>query len=251
MTEWIYKGFIFWYLCGVILLTFDLLPPFLEWANAVFLILAGTLAVIYFIKSYGKWIGFTYSLIIFYLSIYVEHLGVEYDFLFGSYHYTDNFGMMIFGVPITIGFAWLLIMGCSHELARGITSQMPERAKPIIFVLIGSLIAVTMDLILDPVSYLIKEYWIWHDSGLYYGIPFSNFSGWFWLAALLHALFFLLRKIKKGPSLDTQWQFRMGYLFLAINGMFCLIALTGGLVGAVLLVVGLSILWYFLYLKWR
>ncbi|UOQ46566.1 hypothetical protein MUN89_15025 [Halobacillus salinarum] len=53
MTDLFYRIFIFWYVCGAFLLTFNILPPWLEWANTVFLMLAGIVAGIYFTQRYG------------------------------------------------------------------------------------------------------------------------------------------------------------------------------------------------------
>ncbi|ELK44586.1 carotenoid biosynthesis protein [Halobacillus sp. ACCC02827] len=248
MTTIIYRFFLFWYACGLILVTFDILPPWLEWANSVFLITAGVVGGIYFCKMYGTYKGLLYSIIIVVVSIYVEHLGVEQDFLFGSYTYNDNFGLKIADTPITIGFAWLLVMGCSHEMARGITSAWKGPFKNISFLIIGSLVTVTMDLILDPVNYKIKEYWLWDEPGLYYDIPASNFVGWFVLSAVFH-LIFLLWSPK--PLEDTgMWPKRMSYVFLMIVFMFLVVALTGGLFFAITLVTILTVIWYVLY-KWR
>lgn len=248
MATYIYRFFILWYICGIFLVTLDLLPPWLEWANSVFLITAGVVAGLYFSYMYGKWRGLFYSLLIIIVSIYVEHLGVEYNFLFGSYEYTSNFGLKIVGTPITIGFAWLLIIGCSHELARVISSGMPSIFKQGIFLLTGALSAVTMDLILDPVSYKVKEYWIWQEPGLYYDIPFSNFFGWFVLALLFHFLFLLWNP---EPNEETgRWSQRMSVMFGLIIFMFLCIAFTGKLYFAIGLVSMLTILWYALYF-WR
>ncbi|WP_079480477.1 carotenoid biosynthesis protein [Halobacillus salinus] len=241
----IYRFFIFWYICGVFLLTFDLIPPWLEWANSVFLIAAGIVSGLYFISLYGRRFGILYSLWIIVASIWIEHLGVEYDFLFGAYQYTDNFGLKLFNTPITIGFAWLLIMGCSHELARVITRLSNTIVSKIMFIIIGGLLAVTMDLILDPVSFKVKEYWLWEEPGLYYDIPFSNFVGWMVVASALHLSFVLV-----SPTKHTQvelWENRLALVYGLIIVMFCIIAISGGLWLASALVIVLSVLWYSLY----
>ncbi len=248
MTTLVFRFFIFWYICGLILLAFDLLPVWLEWANTVFLLTAGGIAGIYFTQLYGYLKGIVYSVCIIIISMYVEHLGVTYNFLFGSYEYGNNFGLKLFDTPITIGFAWLLVIGSSHELARGITLAFKQKKRGINFVLTAGLITVTMDLILDPVAYKIKHYWIWEDTGIYYGIPISNFTGWFLLACLLHGIGLFLLKEKR--SADQLWERRMQMTFGLINLMFITIALTGKLYLAALLVGFLTVFWYSLY-YWR
>ncbi|KHF30408.1 hypothetical protein LR68_00779 [Anoxybacillus sp. BCO1] len=43
----LYRLFLIWYACGIVLVGFRLLPPWLEWANVVFLMLAGGLAPLF------------------------------------------------------------------------------------------------------------------------------------------------------------------------------------------------------------
>jgi putative membrane protein len=56
--------------------------------------------------------------------------------------------------------------------------------------LIGGLIAVNIDMILDPVSVTPPAIgWVWIGGGPYYGIPISNFIGWFLVAAVAILIF--------------------------------------------------------------
>jgi putative membrane protein len=45
--------------------------------------------------------------------------------------------------------------------------------------LIASFIMVMWDLSMDPARATVNHAWIWHDGGGYFGVPFSNFLGWF------------------------------------------------------------------------
>ncbi|MFB5661556.1 carotenoid biosynthesis protein [Alteribacillus sp. HJP-4] len=117
---WVYRLFLIWYICGIILLSFQLIPPALEWSNSVFLILAGLLGMLYFIRSYGTGRGMLLSLYIFLFTMTAEGFGVAYGVFFGDYFYNSDFGMMVQGVPITIGFAWLMVTATTHVLAKRI-----------------------------------------------------------------------------------------------------------------------------------
>jgi putative membrane protein len=174
-----FKFFIICYICGVVLLTFDLLPPWLEWANVVFLVTAGTLGAIYFIKNYRS-IGAVFTLTVFTVSMAAEHFGVKYGFLFGDYYYNSYFGPKLFGVPITIGFAWVLVISTSHVMALRAIPHAPLLAKAIL----AAFATVVLDLIIDPVAFLAKEYWIWEGSSIYYDIPLFNFYSWFGLSLI-------------------------------------------------------------------
>lgn len=220
----IFRLFIVWYCIGIVLLSFDLLPPWLEWANAFFLMLAGTLGFLYFFRKFGKMAGGILGAVIFVFTFIVEGAGAGADFLFGSYDYTERFAPNLFGVPIAIGFAWLMVMATTHVLALSIFPEGGWR-----YAAAGGVGAVVMDLIIDPVAFHLKGYWIWEDTGLYYGIPWTNFTGWFAVAFVLHLLIDRLMKAK-----GDKWSFgipekRMVLLYILVTAMFVLLGLLGGL----------------------
>ncbi|MFJ7678869.1 carotenoid biosynthesis protein [Peribacillus sp. NPDC097206] len=224
LDEVLYKVFLFWYACGIILLSFDWIPPWLEWANAMFLVLAGLLGVIFFIKKFNWQYGLLISSVIFSSSFLIEYLGSAYSILFGQYGYTEKFAPNLFGVPIAIGFAWLMVMGTSHVLAKKIVPH-----GGLLYAIVGGCIAVVIDLIIDPVSYKVKQYWLWEETGVYYGIPFSNFVGWFLVAFVLHLFLLFILKWKKDTNQNIRWEKRMVLLFALMIGMFILLGLLGKL----------------------
>lgn len=222
--ERIYRLFLIWYVIGIILLGFDLLPSWLEWANAVFLILAGTLGFIYFLRRFGKGAGITIGSIIFFATFIVEGAGANSGFLFGSYNYTALFAPNLFGVPIAIGFAWLMVIATSHVLARWIFPN-----GTIAYAVTGGLGAVIMDLIIDPVAYRLKSYWIWEDTGWYYGIPWTNFFGWFLVSFVLHILIDWVMRRKSMVIVSETAERRMVLLYILMIGMFAMLGAIGGL----------------------
>lgn len=219
----IVRFFIIWYICGVVLLTFDLLPPWLEWANVVFLVTAGTLGGIYFIKNYRS-IGFFFTFLVFFAAMAAEHFGVKYGFLFGDYYYNSYFGPKLFDVPITIGFAWVLVISTSHVLAN----RVIPNALILIKATLAALATVVLDLIIDPVAFIAKEYWIWEGTSFYYDIPMFNFYSWFGLSFLFHMVILLLSK-NISPKENQYWEKNMYVLYGLMIGMFCMIAITAEL----------------------
>jgi bisanhydrobacterioruberin hydratase len=235
--ELVFRLFIFWYICGIILLGFDILPWWLEWANAFFLILAGSLGFIFFIKRFGTLTGSLLGIFIFIFTFIVEGAGAKTDFLFGSYDYTDRFAPNVFGVPIAIGFAWLMVMATTHVVARWVVP-----AGGLLYALVGGVAAVIIDLIIDPVAFQIKEYWIWQDTGWYYEIPWTNFFGWFAVSFVLHLLIdFLMKRTSTQTDILT-YEKRMVLLYVLMIGMFILLGMLGGLWMAVIITAILMIL---------
>lgn len=223
-SQLIFRLFIFWYSCGLILLTFDLLPPWLEWANTVFLLLTGLLGAIFFVKAYGYFIGLVISFVVVIGTIIAEWFGVTYGILFGHYFYNADFGPKIIDVPITIGFAWLMVIATTHVIGKTISQHLfIQKWKQIgMYLTIAPIAAVVMDLILDPVAYKVKQYWEWDGTGLYYGIPITNFIDWFIVSLFLHLILVFL--VFHRPLHSTTWANRMVLLYALMITMFIIIA---------------------------
>ncbi|MCY1691337.1 hypothetical protein OVA29_12105 [Exiguobacterium sp. SL14] len=75
LQHFIWRLFVIWFSIGLVLVGFSLLPPWLEWANAVFLFLSGTYAAFYLWHVLPK-ARFIIPLI-FFGSILIESLGTK------------------------------------------------------------------------------------------------------------------------------------------------------------------------------
>lgn len=240
LANYIFYFFLFWYACGVVLVGLDLLPSWLEWSNSVFIITAGVLGVIYFMIHFDMLRGMIISFIVFLTTFVVEYYGSSTQFLFGNYTYTDHFAPNVLGVPIAIGFAWVMVIATAHALLMKLRVQ-----SHLLRALIGGLLALVMDLILDPVAFEVKQYWIWHESGFYYNIPWTNFFGWFLIAFIIHyILSFIPMK-----TVSLLWQKRLILLYGLIIIMFTLIGLLNGIYLASVIVLGVLLLLTFLIRK--
>lgn len=247
---YLYRFFIVWYAIGLVLLSFDLVPPWLEWANVVFLVTSGFLAMVYFYRSQSGILGIAAILIIFILSIAIESFGVHTGLFFGEYSYQTDFGPKIIGVPVTIGFAWVMVIATSHVLAAP-AIYISRRFGRLLYAVYAALIATSLDLIIDPVAFEVKQYWVWHGGGFYYDIPFSNFLGWFILSFVLHLVlsFIFFRGSKWKNRRHGFWRVRMLWLYGMMAAMFIIVSLVNGLFLAAFLSLGTMIVYYFLYGK--
>lgn len=238
MNNWkhyIFKFFILWYICGVVFVGFNLLPPWLEWSNSVFILLSGLLSWIYFSEVLGQMRGTMIAIIICMTTFIIEYFGASTTFLFGHYTYTNQFAPNLFGVPIAIGFAWVMVIATGYAINEQLRIQ-----HPISRAFFGGLTALVMDLVLDPVAYKAKSYWIWHEGGDYYDIPWTNFCGWFIVAFLIHIVLLAVKQ----RTIPVLWQRRLIALYLLILSMFVFIAYQNklyaavgvGIIGGILLV---------------
>ncbi len=237
--DWIWIVFLIWYGVGIILVSLDWLPPALQWANAVFLYLAGFLAILYAMKRLRVRLGAVVAICIMLTTIFAESLGVHYGLIFGTYHYEQDFGVQLFGVPITIGFAWVMVIFTSMAHYEFLLERKKTGVGALIYSSVTSLLAVTMDLIIDPVAYVGREYWIWDEGGLYYQIPSQNFLGWFFVSFVIQFFLYLMVK-REGKS--SRWTSRMKRLYFLVIFMFMVTAMVEGLWLAVFVTLGFYIL---------
>jgi putative membrane protein len=112
------------------------------------------------------------------LGFAVEAVGVRTGFPFGAYAYTGVLRPQLFGVPVVMGFAWMALVAFACDLA-GRLRLPPWRAT-----VLAALWTTAVDLVIDPLAANHFGYWAWAHEGAYYGIPFTNFAGWFFTALL-------------------------------------------------------------------
>lgn len=138
-------------------------------------------------------IGYTVTMIF-------ELLGVSTGFPFGPYHYSGLLGYKLLGlVPVLIPVAWFMMLYSSRTVALTLLGQSEDRMQAtgtssLFFVWVVSALAmVAWDLIMDPMM-VAYGYWTWDQPGLYFGIPVSNFLGWFLVALLVYIFFDLFSR---------------------------------------------------------
>jgi uncharacterized membrane protein len=123
-----------------------------------------------------------------------ENMSIVTGFPFGHYYYTDGLGPKLFLVPILIGPAYLGTGYLSWMLARvilGATEQRRPGYSIFTVPVLASFIMVSWDLSFDPIASTINHQWIWEQGGRYFGVPFSNFMGWFLTVFVFFQLFAL------------------------------------------------------------
>jgi putative membrane protein len=124
----------------------------------------------------------------------IETIGIATGFPFGNYHYTHLLGFKIGTVPLVVmpayfaaGYlAWTMSTVFVGNLGTGI-----EKRNLFLVPFVASFIMVMWDFCADPVNSTIDGAWIWHDGGVYHGVPISNFFGWYLTVFLFYQVFAL------------------------------------------------------------
>ena len=193
--------FLIWATVGLFVVAFNRETPFGAWADLIFMILAALIVFLSWARYYGFSITWKSFLWVAIWSGSIEAIGATTGFPFGTYDYTGNFGPLVGGVvPLAIPLAWWVIVGTlflvvDYALFRLSTILTFNAVTLLMLVPIG---AVAVDFTLEPVATLVRGYWHWEDGVFYYGVPFSNFVGWFMTAWVASGGLFLLT-LRKGP----------------------------------------------------
>jgi uncharacterized membrane protein len=141
------------------------------------------------------------------ISNIMENSGVLTSFPFGHYHYTDVLGPKLFMVPLLIGPAYFGTGYVSWVIANVLLDADGRRdAKAMIGVpLVGAFIMVAWDVALDPGSSTFGNIWTWERGGGYFGVPFTNYLGWYLTVYLFMQAFawYDARRNAPVPALPT------------------------------------------------
>jgi uncharacterized membrane protein len=159
---------------------------------------------------------------------FFENLGILTGFPFGHYHFTDVMGPKIFHVPILLGLAYIGMGYLSWTLGLIIAGNRQNRvwATP----LIAAFAMVAWDLSMDPIWSNLVHGWVWHDGGAYFGVPVSNFLGWYLTVYLIYQSFalYLRRKPDARSPLPTRyWQLAVVFYGVSAAGNLFVVAPPG------------------------
>lgn len=114
-----------------------------------------------------------------------EWLGSTTGFPFGPYHYTENLQPQLFGVPLLIPLAWLMMLGPSWAVAQGIVGgRLSGWWYRLSLAVVSALAMTAWDLYLDP-QMVGWGFWVWQYPEGYFGIPWSNYAGWLLVSAVV------------------------------------------------------------------
>jgi putative membrane protein len=150
-----------------------------------------------------------------------ENLSVLTGFPFGRYHFTDVMGPKILQVPILLGLAYVgmgyvawttgrLLLGDLEEPLRG----WRVCTRP----MVAAFVMVAWDLSMDPTWANLVHGWKWREGGAYFGVPVSNFLGWYLTVYSIYQLFALYLRRRRAGARPLPLKFwRLPVLFYAVS----------------------------------
>jgi putative membrane protein len=151
---------------------------------------------------------------VYFVSLVGELLGTTYGIPFGAYSYTALLGLKWFDrVPLLIPLSWFTMSWACWVIAR-------QRSVGLSAILLGTALLVAWDLLLDPAMSKVTSYWIWGESGSYYGMPWMNLLGWCVTGLVL---FIMLAKIAPAPRSQVRFAIWVYIINFALPLGFCVL----------------------------
>jgi uncharacterized membrane protein len=152
----------------------------------------------------------------------LENLGVLTGFPFGHYVYTGAMGPKLFVVPLLIGPAYFGAGYTSWVLAAILlreTDRAPDRLAIFGVPAVAAFVMVGWDLCFDPGSSTLDRLWIWQKGGGYFGVPLTNYLGWYLTVFVFLFLFSLYRARRQAavaPRLSSFYWAQPAVLFFVM-----------------------------------
>ncbi len=150
----------------------DEVPPEAGWAGPLFLYTAFAITLVSSGRKMALWLCVAFA-----GGVIAELIGLHTGLLFGDYTYSAALGGKLLNVPVAIGAAWGILLAYASAL-----SMLGNRFTGAVF---GALWMVVVDLLIDPLAGGPLGYWQWNGGGEYFGVPLTNFVGWFVVSYIL------------------------------------------------------------------
>lgn len=135
------------------------------WAAPAFLFAAGALVLA------GSWDDWRQLALAAAIGFAAEVMGVRTAVPFGPYRYTAVLAPNVFGVPLAVACAWLVLSAYLRQM------RMPLR--------LAAVWMAAIDLLIEPLAANTLDYWHWSGRSLWYGAPYTNFIGWYLVSVVI------------------------------------------------------------------
>jgi putative membrane protein len=133
-----------------------------------------------------------------------ENLSIATGFPFGHYYFVELMGPKLFQVPVLLGLAYIGMSYVSWSVARLIVGK-PEAPvtgwRIVALPAVASAVMVAWDLAQDPIWATVLHGWVWRDGGAWFGVPVSNYLGWYGTVFTIDLLFAL--SLRRWPVVKT------------------------------------------------
>jgi len=196
---------------AIVLVAMAILAVALAFSENALLVFAATVLVTVFAFSHGVLRYGPGAMVFFVVVVLVIGWGYETVSIltglpFGHYFYTDLLGPKVGLVPViimpsyfSVGYiAWTIASVLIGKRDNGISG-----AELWLLPILSAFVMVMWDLGMDPPSSTIAGEWIWEQGGPYFGIPLTNYAGWFLCVFTFYFAFALYLRASRGKAQVT------------------------------------------------
>jgi putative membrane protein len=119
------------------------------------------------------------------IALGTELLGTSTGFPFGDYAYTSLLGYRIMGqVPFPIPISWFYMLYCALAMCARLLSARDDERHRWVWAIGAALMLTAWDVAMDP-AMVQTAHWVWQQPGFFYGMPLSNWIGWFFTGLII------------------------------------------------------------------
>ena len=167
--------------------------------SVICLFLTSFFAAVHGIRRYGWRRFLTFFGVTFVVSNGYEDLSILTGFPFGHYHYTV--GPKLFYVPIGIGLIYFGLGYISWLTASTLLDRADERLdwrertgriNTVALPAVAATVMTMFDVSTDAQASTVAHTWIWEHGGGVFGVPYTNYLGWWLVTYSFFQIFALL-----------------------------------------------------------
>lgn len=198
-----YKFVVNLFLLSLLVICIDIAGLFLGWKfvhgllfRSILVVLPVFVIISHAMSTLGKIRGISFLFFASSIGFFAEFIGIHYGIPFGRYVYNSN-QYTLFTVPILVIAYWAVFIYLGYAITNSFLYWLgmvkPSRAfhnskNVVLLMLMDGFIVTCIDLFLDPIA-VKQNTWRWLDTGPYFGIPISNFIGWFVVTIVATGIF--------------------------------------------------------------
>lgn len=155
-----------------------------------------------------------------------EYSSINNGFPYGEYHYIySNLEgeLLVAGVPFFDSLSYPFLIFAGFTMGESILGSAISRSRYLTIsrIFLGSLFTMLLDVIIDPIAtmgdkwFLGKIHYYAHP-GWYFGVPVTNFAGWFFVSLVIISTNLLLWKTRVHDSTVSRSSDLTGFFYPAI-----------------------------------